>query len=224
MVRRVETEELQRLVADGAQLLEVTPGDGYAQEHLPDARHVPLAALTREAVDGLDVGRPTVVYGFDHECDRSARAAARLEAFGFTEVHDYAPGKAAWLAEGLPSEGLRRPEQRVSAIADPDVPLIPGGATIGEAAAIVGDGDIGIVVTDEADRTVLGVLRPETFGLDAATPVADVLQPGPSTFRPSMTIGELVEYFRDSNEHRAIISTLSGRWIGLIRSEDVLDD
>ena len=32
-----------------------------------------------------------------------------------------------------------------------------------------------------------------------ATPVAEVLQPGPSTFRPSMTIAELVTYFRDTN-------------------------
>lgn len=223
MVHRVETEELQRLVAAGAQLVEVTPGNGYAQEHLPGARHLPLADLTAQATADLDQGRPTVVYGFDHECDRSARAAARLESFGFTDVHEYAPGKAAWLAEGLASDGLRRPEQRISFIADADVPLVPGGATIGDAMSIVGDADISIVVTDNEDRTVLGVLRPETFGLDPATPVADVVQPGPSTFRPSMTIGELVTYFRDSNEHRAIVSTLSSRWIGLIRSEDVVD-
>lgn len=222
MVRRVGTEELQRLLAAGAPLLEVTPGEGYAEEHLPGARHVPLGALSPETTAELDRARPVVVYGFDHECDRSARAAARLEALGFTDVVDYSPGKAAWLGEGLPSEGLRRPEQRVSAIAEPDVPLVPANASVGEAAALVGDGEIGVVVTEGPDRTVLGVVRPETFGLDPATPVADVLQPGPSTFRPSMTIGELVTYFRDSDEHRAIITTLSGRWIGLVRREHLL--
>lgn len=223
MVRRVETQELQGLLAGGAQLLEVTPGDGYGEEHLPGARHLPLGELDAATAEALDRSRPVVVYGFDHECDRSARAAARLESLGFTDVADYAPGKAAWLAEGLASEGRRRPEQRVAAIADPDVPLIPAGATVAEAEKIVGDADVGIVVTDDEHRTVLGVVRPETFGLPASTPVADVLQPGPSTFRPSMTIGELVAYFRESNESRAIISTLSGRWIGLIRRVDVLD-
>lgn len=224
MVRRVDTRELQDLVAGGAVLVEVTPGDGYADEHLPGARHLPLGDLTEEAAAGLDRDRTVVVYGFDHECDRSARAAARLEAFGCTDVVEYPPGKAAWLAEGLPSEGLRRPEQRVGHLADPDVPLVPASATVADAAAIVGDGEVGIVVTEDEDRVVLGVVRRETFGLPPATPVADVLQPGPSTFRPSMTIGELVTYFRDSNESRAIISTLSGRWIGLVRRSDVLDD
>lgn len=224
MVHRVETEQLRRLLDDGAQLLEVSPGAGFDEEHLPGAVHLPLGELTPAAVADLDPGRTTVVYGFDHECDRSARAAARLESFGFSDVHHYAPGKAAWLAEGLPSEGRRRPEQRVSAIADADVPLVPAGATVAEAAAIVGDAAVGIVVTEGPDRTVLGIVRPETFGLDAATPVASVLQPGPSTFRPSMTVRELVTYFRESNESRAIVSTLSGRWIGLIRRSDVIDD
>lgn len=223
MARRVDTQELQELLAAGAQLLEVTPGKGYAEEHLPGARHLPLGELTAEAIAGLDRDRPVVVYGFDRQCDRSARAAARLEAFGLTDVVDYPPGKAAWLAEGLPSEGLRRPEQRVGHLADPDVPLVPASATVAEAAEAVGDGDIGIVVTEDEHRVVLGVVRPETFGLPPATPVSAVVQPGPSTFRPSMTIGELVTYFRTSNESRAIITTLSGRWIGLIRRRDVLD-
>lgn len=222
VVRRVETEEVRELLSAGAAVLDVAPDD-FDEEHLPGARHLPLADLDGDAVAELDRERPVVVYGFDHECDRSARAAARLEALGCTDVRHYAAGKAAWLAEGLASEGRRRPEQRVSAVADPDVPLVPAGATVGEAAAIVGDHDLGIVVTDAPDHVVLGIVRPEVFGLDPSTPVADVLQPGPSTFRPSMTIGELVTYLRDSNEARALVTTLSGRWIGLIRREDVLD-
>ena len=231
MVTQVDTAALRRLLdgeapAGPVQLVEVLDPDEYAEEHLPGAVNVPYADLTADGLahldPPLDLARPIVVYGFDHECDRSARAAVRLEVLGFTDVSDYVPGKVAWLAEGLPAEGARRPEQRVGAVADPDVPLVPGDATVAEAAALVGDADIGVVV--DADRVVLGVLRPETFGLPDSTPVADVLQPGPSTFRPSMTIAELVGYFRDSDEHRALVTTHAGRWIGLIRREDVLDD
>jgi rhodanese-related sulfurtransferase len=226
MVTGVDTAALRRLLDDGdVQLVEVLPADDYDEEHLPGAVNVPLADLTADGLGraGVDLSRPIVVYGFDSECDRSPRAAARLEALGATTVHDFGPGKVAWLAEGLPSEGRRTPEQRVSAIADPDVPLVPGTATVGEAEVIVrGAGaDLGIVVDDEL--VVLGVVRSETFGLPADLPVADVLQPGPSTFRPSMTIAELVSYFEDSDEQRAIVSTLGGRWIGLIRRSDVLD-
>lgn len=221
MVTRVDTDELQRLLAGGAALLEVLPRDQWSEERLPGARSIPLADLDEAAVADLDHDAPVVVYGFDSECDRSARAAARLEAFGFTAVHDYAPGKVAWLAAGLPSEGLRRPEQRVGAIGTTDVALVPAGATVAEAAEVVGDRDLGLVVDD--DLVVLGVLRPETFGLDPATPVADVVQPGPSTFRPSMTVRELVDYFRSSNENRALVTTHTGRFLGLIRRHDVLD-
>jgi rhodanese-related sulfurtransferase/CBS domain-containing protein len=221
VVTRVDTDELQRLLADGAALLEVLPLDQWSEERLPGARSIPLADLDEAAVADLDHDAPVVVYGFDSECDRSARAAARLESFGFTAVHDYAPGKVAWLAAGLPSEGLRRPEQRVGPIGTTDVALVPAGATVAEAAEVVGDRDLGIVVDD--DLVVLGVLRPETFGLDPATPVADVVQPGPSTFRPSMTVRELVDYFRSSNENRALVTTHTGRFLGLIRRHDVLD-
>lgn len=152
----------------------------------------------------------------------SPRAAWRLEQLGFTDVHDYVPGKAAWLALGLPSEGRRRPEQRVAAVADADVPLIPAGATASEAREILGDAGVGVVVNDE--RIVLGLLRAEATGLDPSMPVRDLLQPGPSTFRPSMTVKEMVEYFRGSDEDRAIISSLTGAWIGMVRRADVLDD
>jgi hypothetical protein len=35
----------------------------------------------------------------------SPRAACRLATLGFAEVYDYVPGKADWLARGLPVEG-----------------------------------------------------------------------------------------------------------------------
>ena len=225
----LDTAALERALTDeDVQLVEVLPADEYDEEHLPGARNVPLADL--EGAD-LDRTRPVVVYGFDLQDDRAHRAAARLEAAGFGDVRVYARGKVAWLAEGRASEGSRRPEQRVASIARTDgVPILRDDATLADAAtafdtgAGTDTGDAEVAVVLDPDGVVLGVLRPETLGLDPATPVADVLQPGPSTFRPSMTIAELVQYFRDSNERRAIVSTAAGRWIGLIRREDVLDD
>lgn len=102
------------------------------------------------------------------------------------------------------------------------MPLVPGGATAGEARERIGDGDVAVVVDD--DRIVLGLLRAEATEVDPSMPVRDLLQPGPSTFRPSMTIKEMVEYFRKSDESRAIITSLTGEWIGMIRRADVIDD
>ena len=226
MAATLDTDALRRRLEGGdpVQLLEVLPAAEFADERLPGARHVPLGELTGERVtaEGLDPSAPTVVYGFDLEDDRGHRGAARLEALGFTDVAVYAVGKIGWLADGLPSEGHRRTEQRVGGIATTEgVPQVPHDATVADAAKLVGDADVGIVV--DGDGVVLGVVRPETFGLPVSTPVADVLQPGPSTFRPSMTVRELVEYFRSSHEHRAIVSTHAGVFLGLIRRQDVLD-
>ena len=225
MVTQLDTAALEALLPD-VQLLEVLPADDFAEEHLPGAQNLPLADL-EDAADGLDRRRTTIVYGFDLQDDRAHRAAARLEAIGFTDVRVYSRGKVAWLADGLPSEGRRRPEQRVGSIARTEgVPTLPADATLRDAAASFerhADTEDVAVVLGPHD-VVLGVLRRETLGLAPSTPVADVLQPGPSTFRPSMTIAELVDYFRTSHETRAIVSTAAGRWLGLIRREDVLDD
>ena len=59
-------DEVQRLVASGAQLAEVLPRAEYDEEHLPGAIHLPLKFLTREAADSaLDRSRPVIVYCWD---------------------------------------------------------------------------------------------------------------------------------------------------------------
>jgi len=126
------------------------------------------------------------------------------------------------LAEGLPGEGRRQDEQRIGAIADPDVPILRAGTTVGEAAGALGEDDDVAVVLDE-DDIVLGLLRRPALGLDPATPVEDVAQPGPSTFRPSLTIKELRDYFDSGHDERALVTTLTGRWLGLIRRSDLFD-
>jgi hypothetical protein len=52
----------------------------------------------------------------------SPRAAARLEALGFTQVYDYVAGNADWGSFGLPLEGRRSSSTRVGAHVRTDVP------------------------------------------------------------------------------------------------------
>ena len=58
-------DELRRLLADGAQLVEVLPEAEYAEAHLPGAVNLPLKQLGAESVRVLDRGRPVVVYCWD---------------------------------------------------------------------------------------------------------------------------------------------------------------
>ena len=65
MTRSVDRRQLQRLVADGAQLVEVLPAAEYDAEHLPNAIHLPLKSLTADTASVLDRHRPVVVYCWD---------------------------------------------------------------------------------------------------------------------------------------------------------------
>ena len=65
MATRIWIDELQRLLADGAQLVEVLPEPEYAEAHLPGAVNLPLKHLDADSTRILDRERPVVVYCWD---------------------------------------------------------------------------------------------------------------------------------------------------------------
>lgn len=218
MVTQIGTDEARQHVDAGAQLLEVLPADEYRSEHLPGAVNIPLTELTREAAERqLDPSRPTVVYCFDLQCDLSARGAARLEQFGFTDVFDYAGSKAAWLARGLPAEGSTRPEQRVGAVARPAATCSPDTGLDG----LPEPGPGGVVLVVE-DGVVLGAVEPgRVAGAAAAATAVDVAHPGPVSVRPSITIDELARSMDQAGDGWTIVSTDEGRLLGIVERGDL---
>lgn len=66
MIKGIGRDEVQRLVAGGAQLVEVLERKQYEAAHLPGAIHLPAWELTRDRTAAeLDPSRPVVVYCFD---------------------------------------------------------------------------------------------------------------------------------------------------------------
>ena len=65
MPTEIPRSEVQRLLAEGAQLVEVLPAEEFEAEHLPGAINIPLKTLDRVAVAGLDRDRPVIVYCWD---------------------------------------------------------------------------------------------------------------------------------------------------------------
>ena len=66
-MRPIDREELERLIDDGAQLVEVLPREEYEEEHLPGAINIPLKDLDAGSVGVLDQDRPVVVYCYDYQ-------------------------------------------------------------------------------------------------------------------------------------------------------------
>jgi rhodanese-related sulfurtransferase len=62
---QIERREVQRLMDQGAQVVEVLPKEEYEEEHLPGAINLPLRELEDQATELLDRDRPVVVYCWD---------------------------------------------------------------------------------------------------------------------------------------------------------------
>jgi rhodanese-related sulfurtransferase len=209
----VTTDEVRKLMDNGAQLLEVLPPSAFAREHLPGARNIPLWQLDARSASVLDLKRPVVVYCYDTECDLSARGAAILEQLGFAEVYDYTGSKTEWLARGLPVEGDLVPEARAGARADPAVPTCAPEDSCRDVLAAGHD----LVVVVDADNVVLGTIRSEAAAVDL--PAGAVMETGAPTVRPSIDRWELAESMDREGQDHVLVTTLDGRLAGLIKRD-----
>ncbi len=114
--KEVSRDEAQKLIEDGAQLVDVRAEHEWEAGRIAGATHLPLAELAERAGE-IDPERPVVVY-----CrggNRSSMAAAALADAGYD---------AAKLTEGI------------SGWAEAELPLEPEGGYVaesGEAAAII---------------------------------------------------------------------------------------
>ena len=67
MPATIGIEETQRLLSQGAQLVDVLPEGEYIELHLPKAINIPLKKMTKEATEVLDKSKPVVVYCHDFQ-------------------------------------------------------------------------------------------------------------------------------------------------------------
>jgi len=67
MPKLVDRDEVQQLLAEGAQLIEVLRSPEFEEEHLPGAINIPLKELDRETTRQLERGRPVIVYCHDYQ-------------------------------------------------------------------------------------------------------------------------------------------------------------
>ncbi|MGH2758523.1 MAG: CBS domain-containing protein, partial [Actinomycetota bacterium] len=77
------------------------------------------------------------------------------------------------------------------------------------------------VVVNEAD-VVLGLLRAGELERDADSVIAEVMRPGPSTFRPFVGIHEMAKYMTDHDTVSSPVTTSDGRLVGLLLRDDAV--
>jgi rhodanese-related sulfurtransferase/CBS domain-containing protein len=220
MPRKIDRDEVQRLVRRGAHLIEVLPREEYEEAHLPGARNLPLGELTRTTTSVLDRDRLVITYCYDYACDMSPRAAWRLETLGFGDVYHYVGGKADWMAAGLPIEGTAADLLTTGKLVRTGVPTCSLTTRVAEIRRMLeaSDWSSSFVVNDE--RVVLGRIYRSRLGHDDQT-AEEVMDPGPVTFRPDITVQEMAERMGHDELRTAPITTSDGRLLGLLLREDV---
>jgi rhodanese-related sulfurtransferase len=222
-VTAVDLEGLRRLLADGAQLVEVLPSEEYEELHLPGAINIPLKRLTAESVQQLDRGRDVVVYCWDSLCDMSPRAACRLAAMGFTRVHDYVPGKVDWLAHGHLAEGTHADRLTAGSLARRDAVTC---AMDDQASAVlerVAASPYGFALVLSPTDVLLGRVRRSALETvhDDDDRIEPIIEPGPSTIRPHLTSEELRNGIDSSSVRTLVVTTPGGVLLGVVRRDDI---
>lgn len=113
-VTRVGAAEVQKLIAAGAQMVDVRSEREYLEGHIPGARLVPYGEKSLKdiafdpradnfpGVDKLDKSRPVIFACNGAECWKSYKASKAAVERGFKEVYWFRGGLPEWREQGLP--------------------------------------------------------------------------------------------------------------------------
>ncbi|HEV2027692.1 MAG TPA: CBS domain-containing protein [Candidatus Dormibacteraeota bacterium] len=152
----------------------------------------------------------------------SPRAAWRLESLGFVEVYDYVAGKLDWMAAGLPTEGTNAAHPRAGEVSRKDVPTAQLEERLGDVRERVRASGWDAVVVVNGQRVVFGLLRSKELDKDPDLTMEQAMRPGPSTFRPYVSIKEMAENMTAHMLENSPVTTLDGRLVGLLLQKDAV--
>ena len=160
----------------------------------------------------------------------SPRAACRLESLGFTQVYDYTIGLADWTANSLPTEGARAGVRRDGVLCRDALRARDAVRTdtvtcrledtivsVNERLKIAGQRQC--VVTSE-DGVVLGRLRGKALEGDPDALVEAVMESGPSTIRPDVSLAEFTKHMSAKKVRSVLVTTSTGHLIGVLYRKD----
>ncbi len=136
-------------------------------------------------------------------------------------MYDYKAGKQDWMGAGLPTEGTNAQRPRLVDVLRRDVPTCSLDERLGDVRdrAVAAGWDACVVVSQ--DRVVLGLLRAKELDADPDLPVEQVMRPGPSTYRPFVSVQEMRRTMTERNVESSPVTTSDGKLVGLVRRQDI---
>ena len=136
-------------------------------------------------------------------------------------MYDFRTGIQDWIGAGLPTEGTNAERPRLVDVVRRDVPTCGLGERFGDVRERVFAAGWEACVVVSEDRVVLGLFRAKELQGDPNLPVEHVMRPGPSTFRPFVTVEEMRRTMTDRNLASSPVTTADGRLVGVVLRADV---
>jgi CBS domain-containing protein len=136
-------------------------------------------------------------------------------------VYDYRTGIQDWMGAGLPTEGTNSQRPRLADVVRRDVPTCSLGERLGDVRSRADAAGWDACVVVSQDRVVLGLLRDAELRADPGLLVEQVMRPGPSTYRPFVSVAEMRRTMIDRSMESSPVTTSDGKLVGLVRKQDV---
>lgn len=150
----------------------------------------------------------------------SSRAAWRLESLGFEPVYRYAAGKRDWFAFGLPMEGKVASIPKAGDVVRRDVPTCALGEQVGEVYRRCQELGWNVCLVVNEQNVLLGRLRGKAWKADPDRPAEEVMENGPTTFRPDNFLEPLIQRMHDKKVGTVVITNADGVLIGILYRKD----
>ena len=222
MATRIWLEQLQELIAAGAQVVEVLPEDDYAPAHLPGAINLPLRELDEPRAGGARShpagGR--LLLGLALRPQSTSRVPARELGIRRRVRLRAREGRLARpqpAGRGRSARGAdrRTRDARRRRAVPPDRSRVRR-ARVDRAFAI----SVRAGHEPPAGRCSG---EPRASALDARSeqPVWEVAEPGPKTFRPHTSAEKVAAALAEKDLRWAIVTTPEGRLLGVAWREDL---
>jgi CBS domain-containing protein/rhodanese-related sulfurtransferase len=222
--KEINRDDVRTLVRRGANLIEVLPREDYEKIHIAKAISIPLNMFSRTTADRLKWDQPAIVYSRSCLCDLSARAAWRLSSLGFTHIFRYTAGKADWLANGLPVEGMEAQIPRAGDVVDLNVPTCRRAEKLVEVKErLLKEGGKNCVVVNDS-VVVLGMLGAvDLERADPSWPAEEAMERDPLTFRLDAALEEVKSTMQAQRKEIALVTSTDGKLFGLLRLGDIFN-
>jgi len=150
------------------------------------------------------------------------RAAARLESLGFDGVHEYKAGKLDWLAAGLPTDGENSKCPRAGEASRKDAVVCGLKDRLGEVRDRARQSGLQVAVAVDSEGIVLGLLRSKELDMDPNLAIEQAMRPGPSTFRPYVSMKEMADHMVEHSLESSPITTSDGKLVGVLLKSDAI--